>query len=298
MKFEESQVADNLDESLIGVFTSHVSSYVDEKFANIPEYDTIPEPIKAEDVNLISIVKASKTQYLKLDHQPRNVVLLKNGNILIGFDTKLVSVYDFNYNLVRKIDRINGEPCKPWGMTCHLETGYVYISNYLNNTIYQLDADLNFVSSLKHPNSEFYGDLCIYEDNLYACIRSSNKIEIISLNLMPIKSHYVDFTPYQIRIQDGIACVLHPNNKTYFYELPLFKLVNKYDQIGPILAYKHHFYIYDINECLNGFNKSCDHVEKFEANYGKTKYVNDEMAVIHNKLVICLNDKRLVIVDF
>jgi hypothetical protein len=96
-------------------------------------------------------------EFISLEYQPHRILQLKDENILISSPYgSLLGLYDTNYNLIRKIDKINSEKVKPWGLACDSK-GNVYVLNDINKTIYKLDAELKYVKSMKpHHNSYFY----------------------------------------------------------------------------------------------------------------------------------------------
>ncbi len=242
--------------------------------------------------DIFKSIDTESPEFIQLEYQPHRILQLNDGKIVISSPYgSLLGVYDCNYNLIRKIDRINNEKVKPWGLTGDSD-GNVFVLNDINKTIYKLDCELNYIKSLKpHHNSYFY-DIHIHQNSMYVCVPALKRIYVISLDLELISTNELAYAPYHIRIVNETACVfvLEDNYTTCFYRLPHFELISTYNQCGPILPYNNMFYVYE-EDGLNLFDQNGLFIEKKKTTYGKIRQNSSDINVINNKLIICLEKK-------
>ena len=72
-----------------------------------------------QNVNVENLLKYGRREYIELDYKPTDLIVFPNKKILIvnceerflrtGVSTKCFKLYNQNFNLFNKIDRINGE---------------------------------------------------------------------------------------------------------------------------------------------------------------------------------------------
>jgi hypothetical protein len=241
------------------------------------------------------ISKLDEQNHVELDYQPFRVLQLKNKNTLIGsFNDNLIRIYDYEFNLIRKYDQINGQTVQPGGLTSDMN-GNIFVVNCLNATINKLDSQFGFMKSFREPNNQIYTDIHAYHDRLYACTTLLKTIAVFNLDLEPVSIHYLDYVPFQIRVLKNRACVIVKDNKknwnTYMYKLPDFEIIAKDIESGSILAHNDMFYIHTRNE-LRIFDKNGKFIDKRLKSFGKKQYylnVGLEMAIDHEQLSICLD---------
>ncbi len=229
-----------------------------------------------------------------MDCKPTEIVGLKDGNILVGsWRDKCLSLYSRDFNLIQKMHQISGykySTIAPRALAC-CDYGNIFI-NAENFTIVKLSPNLEFSKSTQQSDDRFYTDICIYENKIYACVLDLKRVDVLSLDLEIISSHYLEHEPNRIRISNATACVLVKTNgklqKTCFYRLPSFELVRMYDKCHLILSHNHQFFTLD-NDFLKSFNENGRLVDQKHTNYG---YANG-ISIIGDKMFICLHGKKV-----
>jgi hypothetical protein len=252
--------------------------------------------------NIINRLK-STTDFnwtIQLDFKPNDMILLSNGRIFIGsWRDKVISEYNDDFTLIRTIKTLqaNGNTMAPRGLVgCTYRN--LFAINTDNYTIVKFNENLELIKSTRQSDENFYNDLCIANDKIYACVLDRNRIDILTLDLEMIASHYLHDEPNRIRIINNCACVLvkgpgKKNQKLCFFQLPTFELIRTYcEPCRLILAHDGLFYVLD-NDYLKSYDKNGKLLCQKNTNYG---YANG-ISIIHNKLYFCLYGRKLGRID-
>ncbi len=248
---------------------------------------------------LLQKLDKRKPDYFELDFDPHRIIKLQNESIIISgnlVDNRL-ALYDSQFNFIKHGQDFIKNPIHASGLTID-KYGNVYVGNALLNSLIKLDKHLKVVKSIKHSENQVFGDICAYEDKIYSCIPFLKRIDVLSLDLVPLSSHYLEHEPCQIRVSRNTACIhvcIENDNfefKTFFYQLPSFEVISKQDQNGPILANENLFYIYE-DDGLAVFSQNGEFIDKKLTKYGKTEYACSGINFVDDNLLICLKNKRL-----
>jgi hypothetical protein len=240
--------------------------------------------------DLFKSLNAQVPEYIMLDYNPSHVIQLNDGNILISsYRDNIMGLYDNDFNLIRKITKINNEPFQSDGLAKD-NNGNLFIVNDLKKTVDLLDSELRYIRSIHQPYDGYYSDIFAHENRLYACVPALKRIDIITCGLETISEIRLDIVPYQLKILNQVACVLVNYSKIYFYNISKFELISKFDGCGSILAYNDLFYVYQ-DDGFSLFDPSGNFIGKKSTYYGRTKQICADISVINRKLIICLDQK-------
>ncbi len=210
------------------------------------------------------------------------------------YDRRFMALYDEKFNLIREITHIDNQAFIPksFDMDTH---GNVYISlKWINSnadTIVKLNRKLEFLKSFeKNVDKESLGDVCVYDEKLYVCLTNVKRVDIFSLDLEVISKNKLEMHPLQIRIADGIACVMVDFKKTLFYKLPTFEQISSRNMYGPIFAYENSFYVYE-NDGFSKFDNSGNFVEKQKTRLDMLGYHASGIALMKDSILMCFVKK-------
>ena len=148
-----------------------------------------------------------------------------NQIISANYHDKCLTLYDKNFNLSKRIDRINGELFAPIGLTVNHTEMSIYISDYDNNRILNTDLEFNKLKSVGSSGSgdnQFNGpfDMCFQNHNLYICDYYNKRIQIYSKDLEFLKTLKVDYLTWKIKASNSILCVESGDSSgIHFYDL-------------------------------------------------------------------------------
>ena len=96
----------------------------------------------------------NKAEHIKIDYQPHYLLVLKNGNILIGsYVDDCLLLYDPNFELIRKVDKINDSKIATFSLTCDVSNEAIFVSHGYENALIKLDSELNWIATVIHPNA-------------------------------------------------------------------------------------------------------------------------------------------------
>ena len=188
------------------------------------------------EIDVIELLKNGNKEAFDISVKPCEMVVFQDNQILsTNHDEKCLTLFDHNLNLVRRIDRINGEIFHPLGIAVNLEQKKIYISDNYNHRVMMTDLDFNLIKSIGSKGTEknkFLGpyDICLISNNLYICDFNNNRIQIYSQNLEFVKSIKLDYQPWKIKATDSIICI-ESNSPCgiNFYNLNDFTLLQNYD---------------------------------------------------------------------
>ena len=246
-------------------------SKIDEEFiADIYCYDK-----HKMDINVKDLLKNGKREIIELrEVNPFEVIVLPS-NRLIFADTinKCFTILNQNFNLIKKIDRINDERFDPTGVALNQKEGKIYISDHHNHQVLMTDLELNFIKSIGsrgNGDNEFKypRGMCFKKDFLYVCDYLNSRIQIFNKDLEYYKSLKVDICPTQVKASNTLLCLKSdPLNIEYFYDLEDLSFIRKIDNCtGTILS--------EINSSLYLYN---DFSEKKVCCFNSNGVIDDEI---------------------
>ena len=156
---------------------------------------------------------------------------------------KCITIHDENYNLIKKVEKINGKfftDIKE--LAINQEKGEVYISECYSDRIIVTDFELNFIKYFfgwigeDHLNSP-YG-ICFKNGYLYVADGENNRIQIFNQDLEYIESLKLEYEPFQVQVTNSLLAVTSKDG-IFLYELINLELYLKHE-----------------NEALNGLHLS------------------------------------------
>ena len=180
-----------------------------------------------------------KYQVINLNHSPSLFYILPNENIAIGGkESKNLSIYNFNFKLIKTIDKINNKNFSPSCLTSNGKN-FFYITDSTDHKIIQTDLNFNYVNHfggkgssnklLDKPKAIDY-----YENSIYVCDRKNKRIQRISEELNFQKSYPLNFEPSSIKINNNVCCVNGNTFAVIYYLNPFsfkIKINNVYSKI-------------------------------------------------------------------
>jgi hypothetical protein len=178
----------------------------------------------------------STREIIDLNVQPFDIIVLPNNQILSSnYNDKCLTLYNDNFSLINKIDKINGEVFIPYGIILDENKMRLYISERKNHQILMTDIAFNrvkSVGSLGNTNNQFNDPcgLCFGNNNkyIYICDNKNQRIQTFTKELEFSKSLKVDYLPWTIKASSSMLCIESGNIPgIYFYNLQDFYFVQK-----------------------------------------------------------------------
>jgi DNA-binding beta-propeller fold protein YncE len=143
------------------------------------------------DTNVRDLLKSGKREIIELeDTNPFDIIVLPNSKLIFP-DTinKHLALYDQNFNLIRKIDRTNGEKIDPTGFALNQKESKIYISDHHNHRILMTDLELNLIKTIGSRGNENYQfryprGMCFCKNGLlYITDYLNGRVQILNRNL-------------------------------------------------------------------------------------------------------------------
>ena len=170
-------------------------------------------------INVSDILLNGKQKIFDLNVQPVEILALPNHQILsANYYDKSLTLYDENFKLIKKIDKINGENFEPRGIQLDDRENKLFISDRTKNQIIVTDLQFNKINI----GNEELRDVCsIYykNGNLYACDRYNKKVQIYSKDLEFQKYLPLHFIPLMIKGSDTMLAIEGHPSGLYFYSI-------------------------------------------------------------------------------
>ena len=186
------------------------------------------------DIYVKELLVNGKTKIIELNQDVFDILVLDNNRVVCSnYNQNWLLLYDQNFNLVRKVEKINGESFNPRGLAC--SDIHLYIADQLNHRILMTDFEFNkikSVGSLGRGIDQFNGPTCICLKNEILCICdwSNKRIQVYNKDLEFMKSGSVHYFPWVIKASNLFIVVQPGSLKSLFiYELNSLKLMQKVD---------------------------------------------------------------------
>jgi DNA-binding beta-propeller fold protein YncE len=205
-------------------------------------------------IDVTDLLLNGKKEIYDLDVQPYNIIVLPINNQILcaNYNDKCLTLYDHKLNLIKKVDRINGEEFAPIGMVLNQKEKNMYISDYDNNRILIIDSEFNKIKSVGSTGSgddQFLGpfDMCFQKNNLYVCDYYNKRVQVYSKDLELLKSLNVDYLTWKIEASNSKLCVESGSSGIHFYNL---------DDLSQYKNYNHGICrICELNSCFYEINQ-------------------------------------------
>jgi hypothetical protein len=215
----------------------------------IPEINVSKEKFKEDFVGKIylenknksiiveDLLKNAEKRVFDLVSGPNDICINNDQIIISYYEDKCLSIYHKNLNLIRKVDRINGEKFEPIAILSNFEKKQFYICDNLNHRILITDFDFNFIKSVGSKGSEkcqFDGpyDICfdISTSQFFISDFGNKRIQVYSKDFDFITSFEVEYQPWLIKSTNSTICVEADNpDGIYFYDSNDFQLIRNYN---------------------------------------------------------------------
>jgi hypothetical protein len=257
--------------------------------------------------NNIPFFKQSEPEYKELRIQPKNIIQLSNGNVVIHTsDNNTLYLYDMTRNFLQ-IEKYKHEedPEQPLMLACD---GKDNIFAIIGAEILVFDQNLRTkLGSRYNICGAHYSACSIYGDKLYLSLMGSRRIITCKINLKTdneqqvstspgvraTNAHDLDYEPIDIKVLKNIACIFGDNRNINFYKVPMFQPISKYSATGVVFIHVDMFYLYS-SRYLFAFNLSGENMSSKPIDLPDMKlWASDNIAIINGKLTICLKSKVL-----
>ena len=221
------------------------------------------------DNNVIDLLLNGQQLEVSFSFDPFDAHTLSNNQILVTSRDNL-RIYDENWKLVKRKDKINNEKFKPYGVALNLEKEIAYITDCLNHRIHMTDFQLNLIKSVGSKGTEYNqldepNDLCLLNKNLYVCDRNNERIQVLNNDLEFVKSFAVDSEPLQIKSINSILTV-QTSKEIYFYNSSDLSFIQKYNHGLCVIS--------KINSNIYGFNNEAKKLFCYDENSNLSEEIN------------------------
>lgn len=177
-----------------------------------------------------------------------DLCVLPNDQLLVvSYDDCSLSVFNKNFELQRVITKINNATFRPISV-CTNMSDRLYISDIDNRRLIMTDLNFNLIKYSINLNSP--RGLCFHRNYVYVCESGNNRISRFDYNLDSYTYFYVYDYPWQIKILNSLACVMHGGSSIRFYDVSYeqFKLLAQYNgHSGDILSLTSYFIEHSID---------------------------------------------------
>jgi hypothetical protein len=207
------------------------------------------------DINVKDLLRNGKREIIELEEtNPFDIIVLPNNKLIIpDTNNKYLALYDQNFKLIKKIDRINGDMIYASRIALNQKECKIYFSDFHNHRILMTDLELNLIKTIGSRGNENYQfkyprGMCICRRGLlYITDYLNDRVQIFSKNLEYIKTLKVDFRPSQIKASNYFLCSKNDSSRIcYFYDLNDLSFYQKIECNGSILSeINSSIYLYD-----------------------------------------------------
>jgi hypothetical protein len=195
------------------------------------------------DQKIKNMLKNPKYVAIKLFSEPFDVCLFPNNQLLFTNQNSL-TIYDQNFKLMKKLDKIDDRALFPLSV-CLNKRNEIYMSCYNNNCVFMMDLNFKKIKSTGSQNILFnqpYG-LCCKNELLYVCDCLNQRIQILSLDFIHVETIVLTYEPLSIKISDSTIGIFGVDG-TYFYDLESKILKNQYFSVfGRLSEFDEKFYV-------------------------------------------------------
>jgi hypothetical protein len=150
------------------------------------------------------------------------VCILSDQSLIVSTSDNLV-LFDPDFNITKIINELEGHKFICYGLATNTKNK-IYVTNILNNKLIVTDYDFNIVKSFGDLDGSEENQfnrpkgLCFHE-NLYICDANNKRVKIYSENLNYIRSVYVNFKPFNIKITSSTAFLIGEKSWAFIYDI-------------------------------------------------------------------------------
>ena len=184
------------------------------------------------------LLKIENKEFVRLDYRPKQLMVLPNNQLLVLHFIKYVTgitILDDNYNIIKKIDKINGEKLSHLReVAINERKGELYFSDYQNHRIIVTDFELNFIKyfgSFGGSNSsyQFFHPLgiCFKNEYFYVCDSTNKRIQKFNQDLVFVNSLETKYNPFRVQVSNSMI-VVASETRVYFYDLNSLVVCKEY----------------------------------------------------------------------
>ena len=248
------------------------------------------------EIDVRNFLKNGKTEYIYLDACIDHMASLPNDQIIATivynrhFDFRKnlteLRLYDQNFNLIKKVDKINKNNLSIRGIAVNREKEVLYMTDGVSKRILVIDFELNYISASEHKFFDPFGT-CFKNDFLYVCDYLLNRIKIFDQNLLFCTDKKFDYSPaYTITISNSKICLVMAT-RINFYNL---NNSSHHSEIhssleGFIFEHNNWFYYFKDFE-VNCYDENANLSEKIYLNENPIQTQLNSYAVIANKSLL------------
>ncbi len=186
--------------NVFAYFSSETVEYLDNTF------QTVIDRLKS---SLYGLVDVDKKYYI-------SDMKVLNDNMLLTANLTSLSLYNQNLELTKEITNF---------IACFVatnKTDRIYVCGC--RKLIMMDFNFKIIETIESTDELIFGHLAFFNDALYVCDPANKKINKYNSSLMYQDSYELSFSPKQIDISNGLACITDCQH-VYFFELsPIFKL--------------------------------------------------------------------------
>jgi hypothetical protein len=157
-----------------------------------------------KDVDVKELLVKRKTEIIKLNHDVWDILALNRNRIVCSSrDNKFLTLYDENFSLIKRVDKINEVSLIPVGIASYEK--HLYITDKQNNCIIMLDFEFNKIKTIGSLGAYFNqfnkpSGICCKNGILYICDHVNQRIQIYNKDLEFIDTIKMDYNPCLIKI--------------------------------------------------------------------------------------------------
>ena len=213
------------------------------------------------------VIKYSPYKIISLNERPLDVIVIP-GNLIVtaNYIEKNFTLFDENFNKVRKIDRIEDKIVEPYSLAVNNRVR-IYIADHTGDQIILTDFEFKKIKSFGSKGSDLSHLDCpcgifFRNERLYICDYNNKRIQILKSDLEYVQTLSLDYNPWLVNLSERTLCVSRCDSSggIYFYDLTNnFKLRYTYQ--------KGECRINEINSCFYAFSYNTKKIFSFDS-YG------------------------------
>ena len=234
-----------------------------------------------------------------------DMCVLANNQLVASTNNNSISIFNKNFDLIRRIERIDEKPIYSFGVVFNEKNNRIYASNWSNDCVYMFDLELNKLKSFGTrgmANSNLYRPfgICMKNEKLYVCDASNQRIQILNSDLTYIDSIHLNYVPNTIKILDTTIGVCGSNCTLNFYDLETKSLKKQYSNVsGRINEIDSTFYFvtFSPNKVIYCYDSDGNYKEEIDIDMLGTyfNYIWDGIILNFDNSIIMANNKGNVL---
>ena len=254
-------------------------------------------------------VKQKDHEIIDLDYQPTSFYTLPNDTLAVAvYETKdfnmkkYLQIYDKEFKLVKKIEKINNETFSPRFLTSNGKDS-IFITDVLDNQIIKTDLDFNFVKQFGSTGSTNHqldcpNGISFHKNFIFVCDTNNHRIQKLTEDLVFEESYPLKLKPFNIQIVNNIACIEPTLGSVRLFNLDPFLCIRKiFSFAAPIAVFNSWFFIYtNESKSIQCYNLNGDLVEKKDMEIDENILENYPMVYFNKHLIIGTRETKKLII--